>query len=788
MDDLERERTALLLFDELADITEHKREAWIAERTDGNLPLERRLRTLIAAERRANMRTGGAWLDEAQEPLPARIGAYRITGLIGRGGMGSVYRGERITGDFDHVVAIKVIKPGLLSEVLAERFRRERQTLAQLSHPNIAHLYDGGETQDGSPYIVMELVDGLSLARWVEDNGPAREDRLAMFGAICHSVGFAHRNLVVHRDITSSNVLVTADGTPKLIDFGIARAPDLKPSTEAARVPSIGSLSLTPGYAAPERMTSAAVSTSADIYSLGKLLAWLMSAQDAEFRAIIARATANDPDDRYLTAEALAEDVEAWAKGLPVAAMEGGRRYVLTKFIRRNRLPLGIAALALALLVSALVFALVANHRAQVARVDAETRFNDVRALASYMLFDLDDQLARVPGNTAARAALAEQAQTYLSALAQTPGSAPALQLETARGLLRLAEVQAVPLKPNLGEPERAQANLDRADALLARQPENEPLAQLHRGLSATHRGLILLHSETEENAARAALDNAEKSLSSAPVAGLGDAWHEAFNGLRLAQLELADVSDNRDHLPELLKRADADRADWSPAYRESFEARRHRALLAYYQALVFSDSDYDRATELHLAAEQLYDVLLAERRDDPLLLYRAAWNGLDGFAVASRAGLENVSGRLIEQAAQIIDRLALIDDRDDAVQALQSNIKEALAQNLRDGERFDEAIAVSRDVVALRKAAADELGTGGALGNLGFSQMILGVIARDAGHRDLACQSWKEAQESLRRSEATGAILGFHKGFMPGIDSHLKACTSGQSIHFPMR
>jgi serine/threonine-protein kinase len=146
------------------------------------------------------------------------------------------------------------------------------------------------------------------------------------------------------------------------------------------------------------------------------------------------------------------------------------------------------------------------------------------------------------------------------------------------------------------------------------------------------------------------------------------------------------------------------------------------------------------------------------------------------------------VSDRLIREAAAVIDRLAIIDDRDDAVRSLQANIKEALAQNLRDADQFDAAIAAGKDAVAARQAAVNREASGKALGNLGFSQMILGIIARDADNRSLACATWRDALATLRKADATGQIVGFHKGFIPGIDAHVKACIAGTSLDFPMR
>jgi serine/threonine protein kinase len=261
--DIDLERAAIALFEQLLELPDDQRATRLEEEATLRPELASRVIAMIDADRRARLNTGAAIEEADDEPLPERIGAYRITELIGRGGMGSVYRGEREAGDFAHVVAIKVIKPGLLSESLVDRFLRERQVLASLTHPNIAQLYDGGETGAGSPFFVMEYVDGLPLLQWAEEHEPSREDRVRLFGDICRAVAFAHGSLVVHRDLTPSNVLVTREGVAKLIDFGIAKPAEIDDAPREA--PSIGSLSLTPGYAAPERMVSAAVTTAADI-------------------------------------------------------------------------------------------------------------------------------------------------------------------------------------------------------------------------------------------------------------------------------------------------------------------------------------------------------------------------------------------------------------------------------------------------------------------------------------------------------------------------------------------
>lgn len=266
------EREAISLFDDLLDVPETARARWIDERT-ADPAVKARLAELLEADRIASLSTGGAALGlVGSAPLPERIGRYRITALIGRGGMGAVYRGQRDSGDFAHEVAIKLIKPGLLSDALAERFRAERQTLATLQHPNIARLLDGGETEAGAPFIVMELITGLPIDRWAEARTLGTTDRIRLVETAADAVAHAHGRLVVHRDITPLNVLVQDDGTLKLIDFGIARP---VPSGETGA-------------------TADAPATTTDIAALGRLLARLVPQPDAELSAIIEKAARTD--------------------------------------------------------------------------------------------------------------------------------------------------------------------------------------------------------------------------------------------------------------------------------------------------------------------------------------------------------------------------------------------------------------------------------------------------------------------------------------------------------------
>lgn len=784
-----REREALALFEVLFDVGSAEREAWIRVQTQGRPEVRRRLLDMLAADMRMSLQTGGA-VDalEVDDP-PERIGAYRIAERIGRGGMGSVYRGERISGDFAHVVAIKIIKPGLLSAALVERFERERQILAGLSHPNIAQLYDGGRTAEGSPYIVMELVQGIPLLDWANDVEATVAERLAVFRQVCAGVAFAHRNLMVHRDLTPSNVLVTREGAVKLIDFGIARPADEPDERdEDAQPASLASLSLTPGYAAPERHTSNAVTTAADIYSLGKLLERLLAGEDsAEMNAIVAKATAHAAADRYATVEALVGDLAAWERRMPVSAMGDSRRYVWRKFVSRNRR--AVAAASVFTLTLLLAFALTgwSLYRAETARAAEAQRFGQVRNLARYLLFDLNERLSSVPGNTAARADLAAKAQDYLDILAASPHAPPDLQFETARGLLRLGQIQGVPDEPNLGETENAEANLNRAEAILEGLPPS-PQRAVEQARADIFTGLILIHGRAREQDAARRFAAAHKRLNAVPGSERDLEWHRVRRAQRLAMLELADVSEKRGSIAGIAAAMRRDHREWPAALRATDLDESDEAVAAYYEALTISFEDDERATVLFLANEKRFDALLQQRPFDAYLLYRSAWNNFDGFASASRFGREDESARLIAKTNALVDRLLEIDPQDNSVVALAGNAKEGLSQSLRDAGRFDDAIALQQRVVALRRAGLTPERKSRALGNVAFSLAILGVIARDGDRRELACASYTEAEALFAEVAKRGEILGFQENMLAGLKVKKQACATGGSIEGPLR
>ncbi|HEV8150456.1 MAG TPA: serine/threonine-protein kinase [Gemmatimonadales bacterium] len=307
-----------------------------------------------------------AYLLERPEPgelAGAVIGRYRLIEELGRGGMGTVWLAERADGQFEQRVALKLIKRGMDSDEILGRFLRERQILARLEHPSIARLLDGGVSDEGRPYFVMEYVPGIPITRYCAERKLSVDARLRLFGLVCRAVQYAHRNLVVHRDIKPANVLLTETGEVKLLDFGVAKLLSPQKTEEPPTAGGSAWGPMTPEYASPEQLAGKSVTTASDVFQLGILLYELVAGQRpqnpdrpkarlrGDLDAITLRALHRDPEQRYPSAEALAEDVERHLAHLPIRYGAGGWRYHAAKFVRRYRISLLAGALVLAVAV-----------------------------------------------------------------------------------------------------------------------------------------------------------------------------------------------------------------------------------------------------------------------------------------------------------------------------------------------------------------------------------------------------------------------------------------------------
>jgi tetratricopeptide (TPR) repeat protein len=438
-----------------------------------------------------------------------RIGAWRLEREIGAGGMGTVWLARRAEGGFEQRAAIKLIQRGMATDLLLERFQRERRVLAALEHENIARLYDGGSTGDGRPYLVMEYVEGEPLDRYCAARSLGLRARLELFLAVCAAVQHAHQNLVVHRDIKPSNVLVTQAGVAKLLDFGIAKV--LSPEGEEPGGLTVAAeRMLTPLYASPEQLRGEPLTTQSDVFSLGLVLYELvagrpafdsgrrpdteppapsraartarqraLSGLDRDLDTIVLAAIQPDLARRYASVEALAEDLRRYLGGLPVRARADSAVYRAAKFVRRNRVAVAAALAVIAALVAGLVATTVQYRRTLRAQKTADRRFAEVRGLATRFVYDVDSALSRVAGSTAARQMIADTASEYLDRLAAERAEDRELALDVVVAYTRVSEILYQPGAGSLGKPSQALATLDKALALARELAAADPASEL---------------------------------------------------------------------------------------------------------------------------------------------------------------------------------------------------------------------------------------------------------------------------------------------------------------------
>ncbi|MEJ6003169.1 serine/threonine-protein kinase [Paucibacter soli] len=436
-----------------------------------------------------------------------RLGAWALCEQLGSGGMGEVWRASRADGAYQGEAAVKLLKRGMDSAAVLRRFAQEQQALARLDHPHIARLLDAGLSPEGLPYFVMELVHGQPIDRACA--GLALEAQLALFLQLADAVAYAHRHLLVHRDLKPGNVLVNAEGQVKLLDFGIAKALDpLEGDGDGAGQTLAGEQRpYTPHYASPEQVRGEPVSTATDLYSLGVLLYVMLTGvrpygreastpreaahsvlaeaptrpsalspalvPDPDWLArrrrlrgdldnILLKTLQKEPAQRYSSVEALADDVRGFLAGRPVSAHPPSPAYLALKFVQRHRIGSALGGAALA---AVLGFAGLAWQQARA----AQERFTQVRQLANQLVFKYHDQIETLPGATKVREALLTDAATFLDQLSRSAQDDLALTRELADTYYRISRLQGVDQSINTGQHALAEANLDKAIALARR-------------------------------------------------------------------------------------------------------------------------------------------------------------------------------------------------------------------------------------------------------------------------------------------------------------------------------
>ncbi len=444
------------LFEDVLNINSAERENFLNEKCGNDIELKKEIFSLINTfENKEDFLEKPLAIDENalesfNDPyIGKQIGNYLIDGEAGVGGMGIVYSGKRNDKEFEHKVAIKILKQGVTSEYLLKRFQVERQTLANLQHPNIARLLDGGRTDEGLPYLVMEFINGIPITEYCNQNKLEIKERLELFHKVCVAVQYAHRNLVIHRDIKPGNILVNEDGNPKLLDFGIAKLvdEDLNESTEG--LTRTGMWHLTPEYSSPEQINGEKITTASDIYSLGVLLYEILTDEQpykitssspvaiskiiteesilkpsekvkqtsttrnagnkkyyysqnpektfnqlkGDLDNIVFKAMHKDPEQRYSSVQDFMNDINRYLNGLPVTARRDTLTYRASKFIRRHKIGVALFILFNVLIISGLITIIYQGNIAAKERDRAQTelrKFEEVNDFILEMLSSAD--------------------------------------------------------------------------------------------------------------------------------------------------------------------------------------------------------------------------------------------------------------------------------------------------------------------------------------------------------------------------------------------------------------
>ncbi|MBV9484066.1 MAG: protein kinase [Acidobacteria bacterium] len=513
------------------DRSPEERESFLRQAcgTDASLLLE--VESLLSSyESETSSALPGSGLTGAGGFASEKIGPYDVIRQIGSGGMGTVYLAMRSDDAFRKRVAIKVVAPSVDAQDVSRRFQRERQILAALDYPCIARLFDGGTTKAGLPYFVMEYVEGVRIDQYCDRHRLSIAERIKLFRQVCSAVQYVHQNLIVHRDLKPGNILVTADGVPKLLDFGIAKV--LKPElfANSADVTRADFQVMTPFYASPEQVRGDPINVSSDVYSLGVILFEILTSRRpyrlrknsqheiltaicnqepekpstaisrmqsdfdqernpsetleslAKVRAtipqklqrqlrgeldnIVLKTLRKEPQHRYASVEQFSEDLRRYLEGLPVRAYRDTWSYRSSKFIIRHK---GVVAAATLVFVSLLAGVLGTAWQASIARerrAEAQRNFNDVRRLATSFLFEIHTAIQDLPGSTPARQLVVQRALEYLRRLSQESHNDPGLQRELAEAYLKVGDVQGNPYSSNLGDAAGAAASYTKALAI----------------------------------------------------------------------------------------------------------------------------------------------------------------------------------------------------------------------------------------------------------------------------------------------------------------------------------
>lgn len=701
-----------------------------------------------------------------------RIGAYRLVQEIGRGGMARVFLAERADGQFEQQVALKLLRPGMDTEIDRERFRAERQILATLNHPNIARLLDGGVTDDGQPYLVMELVEGQPIDAFCDEGGLSVGERLELFLTVCEATQYAHGRLVVHRDLKPSNILVGADAGVKLLDFGLARL--LEPQAPLPLMTVTGQRWMTPEYAAPEQIRGKPVTTLTDVYQLGVVLYRLLAGRapfagrggslheleeavlhedpeppsaaarqsrgvatdkplKGDLDAVVIKALRKEPEARYVSVHALADDLRRHLSGQPVLARQQTTGYRARRFVRRHRL--GLATAAVVLLLGSTYAVTVTIQREQVRQALTEARLGTQRAeqVTDFMLglFEAAEAGQALTDSVTARELLTRGVQQ-----AREMSERPAMRAQQLDVIGRLYT--------QLGDYERAQPLLEEALAIRRRLH-----GEVHADVATSLENLALVTVKRDVTRAvelgrqalalRRRLSGDEDPKALAALYQLSNALHQAGEDSRAGAL-FEEWMSIIAHQPREITPARADQLTDAAALLE-IRGEVDRAEAMFREALAIRRELYGERH--HLVARSLGSLGSLFHRDgrpeeaEPLLreaveLLRATYpDGHPLLALELKAWGNTLArlGRFQDAAASLREALALnrrfIGENTINVALTEMDLSFALS---RSGE-YDESESLAQHAVRILR---QELGDDNAMVVVGG--LVLGNALRGQG------------------------------------------------------
>ena len=796
------------LFGDALERAPAARDAFLDDACAGDAALRAEVASLLAAHdgaddflaRTALDAAGDALPDEASAYAGRRAGSYRLLREIGRGGMGTVYLAVRDDDAYRKEVAVKLVKRGMDTDAIVRRFRHERQILASLDHPHVARLLDGGSTDDGLPYFVMEYIDGQPIDAWCRARALPVAERLRLFHAVCGAVHFAHQHLVIHRDVKPGNILVTADGTPKLLDFGLARLLDAdhaQASTLAAGAPR----AMTPEYASPEQARGGAISTLSDVYSLGVLLYELLTGKrpydfpshspddvarvvcevepprpsvasprlPRDLDTIVAKAMHKDPARRYVSAQQLAEDVRRFLDGRPVIARPDTWRYRAAKFVRRNVAGVVAASLVVASLAGGLAVAAWQARVARAERARAEQRFADLRRLANSLVFEVHDAIEPLAGATPARELVVTRALEYLDRLSGTvaPGDGArdaTLERELAAAYERIGRIQGNSYFQNLGNTAGGLASVRRALAIRERLAAALPAdTLLQRELAASLREVgDLQYTVDSLRAALASYERAAAILARVVAVAPRDTGHTREQALveqRLGDVKgmegFANLGDPHGASAHYARAIAIREALLAATPRDVERSVALGRVLLYGGMLARANGAADTALARLRRSVRLHEVGVKAKPGDAVYEHDllAAYQGLQ--LILGDFGLHAEAARDLRRGVPMLEALAAADPRNVMAQRDLAVTLNALTRHLARAGDAPAAVVTGRRALALEEArTAADTGNAENRRDLAFSLQSLAEAQLGAGDARGAMATARRAMALQARAE----------------------------------